>query len=109
VLALITEGRTDREIAEALFISPRTVAMHVSSILAKLGVTNRGGAAAVAHPHRPAAERHASLTATEVLNMTRTAWPPLPSTTQSRMLCAPIRAVPPASSAENNRRVLPAV
>ncbi len=49
VLALIAEGRTDRQIAESLFISPRTVAMHVSSILAKLGVTNRGGAAAVAH------------------------------------------------------------
>jgi DNA-binding CsgD family transcriptional regulator/tetratricopeptide (TPR) repeat protein len=49
VLALIAEGRTDRQIAEALFISPRTVAMHVSSILTKLGVTNRGGAAAVAH------------------------------------------------------------
>jgi DNA-binding CsgD family transcriptional regulator len=52
VLALIAEGRTDRQIAEALFISPRTVAMHVSSILTKLGVTNRGGAAAVAHRHR---------------------------------------------------------
>ena len=49
VLALLAEGRTDRQIAEALFISPRTVAMHVSSILAKLGVPNRGGAAAVAH------------------------------------------------------------
>ncbi len=52
VLALIAEGRTDRQIAETLFISPRTVAMHVSSILAKLGVPNRGGAAAVAHRHR---------------------------------------------------------
>ena len=49
VLALIAEGRTDRQIAGALFISPRTVAMHVSSILAKLGVANRGQAAAVAH------------------------------------------------------------
>jgi DNA-binding CsgD family transcriptional regulator len=49
VLALIAEGRTDRQIAEALFISPRTVAMHVSSILAKLGVPNRGSAAAIAH------------------------------------------------------------
>lgn len=49
VLALIAEGRTDRQIAGALFISPRTVAMHVSRILAKLGVTNRGGAAAVAY------------------------------------------------------------
>src|SRR5205814_10697914 len=47
VLSLIAEGRTDRQIAEALFISPRTVAMHVSSILAKLGVPNRGSAAAV--------------------------------------------------------------
>ena len=52
VLALLAEGRTDRQIAEALFISPRTVAMHVSSILTKLGVPNRGGAAAVAHRHR---------------------------------------------------------
>ena len=57
VLALIAEGRTDRQIAEALFISPRTVAMHVSSILAKLGVTNRGGAAAVAHRLRPSGQR----------------------------------------------------
>jgi len=53
VLALLAEGRTDRQIAEALFISPRTVAMHVSSILTKLGVTNRGGAAAVAHRLHP--------------------------------------------------------
>ena len=49
VLALIAQGRTDRQIAGALFISPRTVAMHVSSILAKLGVANRGGAAAVVY------------------------------------------------------------
>lgn len=53
VLALLAEGRTDRQIAEALFISPRTVAMHVSSILAKLGVPNRGGAAAVANRLHP--------------------------------------------------------
>ena len=51
MLALLAEGRTDRQIAEALFISPRTVAMHVSSILTKLGVPNRGGATAVAHRH----------------------------------------------------------
>ena len=57
VLALIAEGRTDRQIAEALFISPRTVAMHVSSILAKLGVANRGGAAAVAHRLRLSGQR----------------------------------------------------
>jgi DNA-binding CsgD family transcriptional regulator len=56
-LTLIAEGRTDRQIAEALFISPRTAAMHVSSILAKLGVANRGGAAAVAHRLRLSGQR----------------------------------------------------
>jgi DNA-binding NarL/FixJ family response regulator len=45
VLRLLTEGRTDREIAEALTISPRTVETHVSGILRKLGVTRRAEAA----------------------------------------------------------------
>jgi DNA-binding CsgD family transcriptional regulator len=49
VLVLVAEGRTNRQIAEALFISPKTAANHVSSILAKLGIANRGEAAAVAH------------------------------------------------------------
>jgi DNA-binding NarL/FixJ family response regulator len=49
VLALIASGRTNRQIAEALFISPKTAANHVSSILSKIGVANRGEAAAVAH------------------------------------------------------------
>jgi DNA-binding CsgD family transcriptional regulator/tetratricopeptide (TPR) repeat protein len=49
VLALVAEGRTNREIAEALFISDKTASVHVSNILAKLGVANRGQAAAVAH------------------------------------------------------------
>jgi DNA-binding NarL/FixJ family response regulator len=48
VLALIAEGRTGRQIAGPLFISPRTIAMHVSSIPARIGVTSRGGATAVA-------------------------------------------------------------
>ncbi len=52
MLALIAEGRADRQIAGPLFISPRTVARHVSSIPARIGVTSRGGAAAVAHPLR---------------------------------------------------------
>ena len=45
VLAHLTEGLTDREIAQALVISPRTVESHVSNILRKLGVRNRAEAA----------------------------------------------------------------
>jgi DNA-binding NarL/FixJ family response regulator len=48
VVALVAEGRTNRQIAEALFISAKTASVHVSNILAKLGVTNRGEAAAAA-------------------------------------------------------------
>jgi DNA-binding CsgD family transcriptional regulator len=46
VLAHLAAGRTNRQIAETLFISPRTAGVHVSRILAKLGVTTRGEAAA---------------------------------------------------------------
>jgi DNA-binding CsgD family transcriptional regulator/tetratricopeptide (TPR) repeat protein len=49
VLALVAAGRSNRQIAQALFISPRTVGVHVSNILAKLGVAGRVEAAAVAH------------------------------------------------------------
>jgi DNA-binding NarL/FixJ family response regulator len=45
VLHLLSEGMTDREIAGALAISPRTVESHVSSVLHKLGVRNRAEAA----------------------------------------------------------------
>ncbi len=45
VLARLAEGLTDHEIAEALTLSPRTVEMHVSSILHKLGARNRAEAA----------------------------------------------------------------
>jgi non-specific serine/threonine protein kinase len=41
VAALIAEGRTNGEIAEALFVSKRTVETHVGSILSKLGFTTR--------------------------------------------------------------------
>ena len=45
VLRLLAEGMTDREIAGALAISPRTVESHVSSLLRKLDVRNRAEAA----------------------------------------------------------------
>ncbi|MEU6573836.1 AAA family ATPase [Streptomyces sp. NPDC046805] len=49
VLRLVAAGRTNRQIAEALFISPKTASVHVSNILGKLGVAGRGEAAALAH------------------------------------------------------------
>jgi DNA-binding NarL/FixJ family response regulator len=49
VLALVAAGRSNRQIAQQLFISPKTVGVHVSNILAKLGVAGRVEAAAVAH------------------------------------------------------------
>jgi ATP/maltotriose-dependent transcriptional regulator MalT len=49
VLRLLAEGRSNREIAEELFISAKTASVHVSNILAKLGVHSRGAAAATAH------------------------------------------------------------
>ena len=49
VLALVAAGRSNRQIAQALFISPKTVSVHVSNLLAKLGVAGRVEAAAIAH------------------------------------------------------------
>ena len=49
VLVLLAEGRTNRQIGQALFITEKTASLHVSHILAKLGVAGRGEAAAVAH------------------------------------------------------------
>jgi DNA-binding CsgD family transcriptional regulator len=48
VLRLLAAGRTDREIADTLFISPRTASKHVSAILTKLDVTSRAEAAILA-------------------------------------------------------------
>jgi DNA-binding NarL/FixJ family response regulator len=48
VLTLVAEGRSNREIAEELFISPKTASVHVSNILAKVGAKSRGEAAAIA-------------------------------------------------------------
>ncbi|HEU4490308.1 MAG TPA: AAA family ATPase [Jiangellales bacterium] len=49
VLRLVAAGRSNRQIGEELFISTKTASVHVSNILAKLGVSGRGEAAAVAH------------------------------------------------------------
>lgn len=48
VLALVADGRTNREIAEALFITEGTASVHVSNVLGKLGVGRRAEAAALA-------------------------------------------------------------
>ena len=48
VLALIAQGRTNRQIGRALYISDKTVSVHVSNILAKLGAGGRTEAAAIA-------------------------------------------------------------
>lgn len=48
-LRLVAAGRSNREIADELFISAETASVHVSNISAKLGVGSRGEAAATAH------------------------------------------------------------
>jgi len=49
VLRLLSRGQSNRQIGVELFISPKTASVHVSNILAKLAVTNRTEAAAIAH------------------------------------------------------------
>jgi DNA-binding NarL/FixJ family response regulator len=49
VLALVGRGRSNGQIAQTLFISPKTVSVHVTNILRKLDLTSRVQAAAVAH------------------------------------------------------------
>ena len=52
VLRLVAAGRSNREIAATLFISPKTASVHVSNILGKLGAASRTEAAARAHALR---------------------------------------------------------
>ena len=51
VLALVAEGKTNKEIAEQVFLSEKTVRNYVSSILAKLNLSNRAEAAVYAVTH----------------------------------------------------------
>jgi DNA-binding CsgD family transcriptional regulator len=53
VLRLLSEGRSNREIAAALFIAPKTASVHVSNILGKLGAASRTEAAAIAYREGP--------------------------------------------------------
>jgi DNA-binding CsgD family transcriptional regulator len=41
IMMLVGEGRSDIEIAERLYISPKTASVHVANVKAKLGVSNR--------------------------------------------------------------------
>lgn len=51
VLLLLADGLESEEIAERLFISPKTVATHIQRVLTKLGVHSRAQAVALAHRH----------------------------------------------------------
>ena len=48
MLALVVAGRSNKEIAEALFVSPFTVKAHVASLLTKLDADNRAQLVAIA-------------------------------------------------------------
>ena len=52
VLRLIARGRTNKQVAGTLGISPKTVGNHVEHIYAKAGVTTRAGATLFAVEHR---------------------------------------------------------
>jgi HD-GYP domain-containing protein (c-di-GMP phosphodiesterase class II) len=52
VLRLIARGRSNREVAERLFISAKTVGRHVENLYAKIGVSSRAAAALFAMEHR---------------------------------------------------------
>jgi DNA-binding CsgD family transcriptional regulator/tetratricopeptide (TPR) repeat protein len=56
VLRHLVEGRTNRQIARALFISEKTASVHVSNIMGKLGAASRAEAAAIAHRLRLVSE-----------------------------------------------------
>jgi DNA-binding NarL/FixJ family response regulator len=51
VLRLVAQGRSNREIADLLFISIPTVKRHFSNVLGKLALPSRSAATAYAHTH----------------------------------------------------------
>jgi DNA-binding CsgD family transcriptional regulator len=55
VLSLIAEGKTNRQIGDALYISEKTASVHVTNLFRKLGVDNRGAAAEIARRFPPRA------------------------------------------------------
>ncbi len=57
ILSLIAEGKTNREIAERIYLSEKTVRNYVSNILGKLNLSNRAQAAAFAVRHGIASPR----------------------------------------------------
>ena len=57
VVSLVVAGASNKDIAEALFVSPKTVERHLSSLFARLGVANRRALAAAAAPHMGEGDR----------------------------------------------------
>ncbi|WP_435812300.1 LuxR C-terminal-related transcriptional regulator [Streptomyces smyrnaeus] len=49
MLRLVAAGRSNRQLAGELFISPKTASVHLANILAELGASGRGRTAAIAH------------------------------------------------------------
>ncbi len=54
MLTLVAGGRTNRQVGTELFISEKTVSVHLSRVMAKLGASSRTEAVTVAYHPRPA-------------------------------------------------------